>query len=174
MNKQIERGIEILKSWRHNNPVHHEDFIKDIYQGLESARKQLREDPKEDFFYSIHVGGGLDSRLELLEVLTEKIGKDGIESLIIYLLENDNGFTNTDTFENYQDYKPYPSYLVYFAYIIIFDSPKGSTPKSIYTRKLFDFFWEYQAKIRPGINVQMIEPFIQPFIDNGAVSLEDL
>ncbi|MBL4694702.1 hypothetical protein JKY72_05010 [Candidatus Gracilibacteria bacterium] len=139
--------------------------------GITDQRKVVE---KNDFFAPITVGGGIDNKEALIKILVSEIGEKGLEELVVFLLENDNSLNNTDTFENYQDFKPYPSYLVYFAYILIFDSPKGVTPKSIYTRKLFDIFWEHQSKLKPGLYVDSAKHFIQPFIDNGAVTLEEL
>ena len=174
MNKEIEKSIEILKNWIPNHPDEYKYFIRNIYFKLEKARHQLREGKKEKFDHPIHVAGGLDTREELIEFLVEEIGENGTEELIIYLLENDHSLTNTDTFKNYQNFKPYPSYLVYYAYILMFDYPKGSTPSFIYTCRLFDIFWEYQAKRRPGIDFGLTEYFLRPFIDSGAITLEEL
>src|SRR3989344_6024937 len=143
----LQKAFDILLNWKTNNPKYIELFREKFYNWVNYLRKWPKGRKSDMIRPRIVV---IDNHQELLDLLIHEFGKKGVEDLVVYLLEHDNRYENTDTIENYKTYKPYPSYFVQFAYLLIFILPKGFR-----TRRLFEVFWEHQAKVRPGIDVDV-------------------
>src|SRR3989344_2495302 len=144
----LQKAFDILLNWKTVDPEKMENFVGDFYRWkLMRNRKRVSSRREDPIFPSLMF---IDNHQELLDLLIHEFGQKGVEDLVVYLLEHDNRYENTDTIENYKTYKPYPSYFVQFAYLLIFILPKGFR-----TRRLFEVFWEHQAKVRPGIDVDV-------------------
>lgn len=160
----LPKALNILLNWQTNDPKKMERFITSFYSWTIPQRsKKLTK----RFSYIVPDVMSIDNYQDLLEVLLRELRKEGLEKLIIYLLENDRCYENTDTIENYKTYKPYPSYFIKFAYLFISVWPKKS-------RRLFEAFWEYQAKVRPGIYVDCSRKYLDPFIEQGITTKQEI
>jgi hypothetical protein len=163
----LHKAFDILLGWKTIDPEKLDNFVGDFYR-WRLIRNRKKDSPRrEDPIFPNLVS--LDNHQELLDTLLNEFGKEGVEEIIIYLLENDHRYENTDTIENYKTYKPYPSYFIQFAYLLIFILPKGFR-----TRRLFEVFWEHQAKIFPGIEEQSARNFFDPFIQENLTTVEEI
>ena len=162
---QIENALEVLLNWQTDNPEKIKRFIKHFYDYIEYEKTRS---PNRRVTYIVPSLSSIDNYGELLEVLNKILGgQQGVENLIIYLLQNDHHYENSDTLTNYRNFKPFPSYLVLFAYLLLCILPKRS-------RRLFDIFWEYQAKTFPGIYEQSAKEFLEPFIAEGITTEREI
>ena len=162
----LQKAFSILLDWKTNNSSYVELFRKKFYNWVNYLRKWPNDRKSDSISPRFTV---IDNHQELFDTLLNEFGKEGVEDLIIYLLEHDNRYENTDTVENYKTYKPYPSYFIQFAYLLIFILPKGFR-----TRRLFEVFWEHQAKIFPGIDEQFARNFLDPFIEEKIITIEEI
>ena len=162
----LQKAFDILLNWKTNNPKYIELFREKFYNWVNYLRKWPKGRKSDMIRPRIVV---IDNHQELLDLLIHEFGQKGVEDLVVYLLEHDNRYENTDTIENYKTYKPYPSYFVQFAYLLIFILPKGFR-----TRRLFEVFWEHQAKVRPGIDVDVAKQYLDPFIEEEVTTIKDI
>ena len=162
----LQKAFDILLNWKTNNPKYIELFREKFYNWVNYLRKWPKGRKSDMIRPRIVV---IDNHQELLDLLIHEFGQKGVEDLVVYLLEHDNRYENTDTIENYKTYKPYPSYFVQFAYLLIFILPKGFR-----TRRLFEVFWEHQAKIGHGIDELYVRKYFDAFISEGITSREEI
>ncbi|MFA6423863.1 MAG: hypothetical protein WCV83_00950 [Candidatus Magasanikbacteria bacterium] len=161
MNKEdvVSEGLKILSGWKTTNPSLIDNLINRFNKQIEyftqnNKRWNITIEP-----YIVYV----DNYQLLLETLISQIGREGIEKLIIYLLENDSRLHS-------KMIKPvYPPYLVQFAYLLLYILPKGFR-----TRRLFESFWDHQAKIFPGIDEQFARNFFNPFIEEDITNVKEI
>ncbi len=162
----LQKAFSILLDWKTNNSSYVELFRKKFYNWVNYLRKWPNDRKSDSISPRFTV---IDNHQELFDTLLNEFGKEGVEDLIIYLLEHDNRYENTDTVENYKTYKPYPSYFIQFAYLLIFILPKGFR-----TRRLFEVFWEHQERIGRGVDELYVRRYFDPFIDEGVTSKEEI
>lgn len=163
-NTDFKKAFEILLNWETIDEKRMERFVSHFY-----ARKEYEGKQKSERRWTIICpdGSSIDNRNDLLNILLKELGEKGVEDLIIYLLENDRRYENTDTIENYKTYKPYPSYFIEFAYLLIYILPKRS-------KRIFEAFWEHQAKVRPGVYVDCAEMYFDLFIAEKITTSEQM
>lgn len=166
MQKTITKGIKMLLDWGSDEAGGSMKAINRFYSILQEERtkKQIdRNDPIGG--YGIY----LENCEKMFSTILDQLGSAGLVEFLVYLFDNDNRYNNTDTILNYKEFKPYPSYIIIFAYTLIAMLPKG-----LRTRKLFNSFWEHQAKIRPGLDEQFAKAYIKPFIEEGITTKEEI
>lgn len=160
----LNRALDILLNWSTPDPERLKRFIVHFYDRTDYEKKNKPEERWDPIFPDVM---SITNHQEFLHILLSQFGQESLECLIIHLLENDNRYVNSDTINNYQNFKPHPSYFIYFAYLLIYIMPKKS-------RKLFDAFWDHQAKVRPGIDEQCARQYLDPFIEQGITSRKEI
>jgi len=162
--RTIERGIELLRSCTGGKEIKNfYELISDIYRSLEEKKKIK---PSERI--SSIAPGFFDQ--DLFQRLLDNIGIDGLRKLMIFILDNDDRYNLKENVHNYVKHKPFPSYLIYFVYGILFFSDL----KGLRNRKLFESFWEHQSRIRYGLDEQFAEKFLDPFIEDGITTIQEI
>lgn len=160
----LKKAFKILLNWEAKKLSDMDDLRAQFYLQKERQRSRgYRSLFWPIFPENVYVRNGG----ELASVLMNEFGEDGLEELIVYLLNNDKGIESTDTIENYKEYEPYPSYFVEFAYILIYKLPHK-------TRRVFEALWENQARRRPGIYVDCTKGMLGMYIDAGVTSREEI
>lgn len=160
----LEKAFKILLNWRTIDEKGMERLIAHFYASKEYGSKQK---PERGWTIICPDGCYIDNCIGLLGVLLKEFEEEGVEDLIIYLLENDHRLENTDTIENYKTYKPYPSYFIEYAYLLIYRLHRRS-------RRIFEAFWEHQAKVRPGVYVDCARMYFDLFIAEKITTRDEI
>ncbi len=160
----IEKGIELLKKWNGSEKV--VKFRKDLAEIYRRMEKMKKIEPNQREF---DIALGFYDE-QLVQVLLDEIKIDGLRRLMIYLLDNDDRYNSEENADNYENHKPFPFYLIYFVYGILY----FSDIKDLRDRALFESFWEHQARIRRGLDEQYTRKFLDPFIDAGVTTVNEI
>lgn len=158
MNEAILKGIDILKNWKMSNEANTRKFIEKFYRLLDMMRK-LEPQRRDDAIFP--QGAYIDNYKEL--------GTQGLQGLIIYILENDHRYFNVETIDNYKKCKPFPSYIIYYIYTIL-----ACSPEKLINRKVFEAFWEHQSKLSGGIDEQCSRHYLEQFIKAGITAEQEI
>lgn len=162
----LHKGVNILVNWPQDDEGGKMRMIKRFYSNIVEERSKKQTERYDPIYPKLT---DIEQQEVLFNTLKNELGDDGLRELIIYLLDNDNRYVNKDDLNNYKSHAPYPSYLIEFAYILLYILPVGFR-----NRKMFDSFWEHQAKIRPGLDEQFAKGFIKPFVVEGIITNEEI
>jgi hypothetical protein len=151
---------ENIKNYLLNQSAKHADEIERFYENCRMARSAKQV----DIYWPLWPSLGDD---DFTSKFIQKFGEDEARKLTLYLLQNDKRLEATDTYDDYHEYEPYPSYFILYAYDMLLKLENLDI-------ELLDAFWLNQSQIRPGLDVDISQRYLNRFIEQGVTTRDEI